>query len=52
MEGMTTKKMFRRESYEGSELYYRVMHKIFIPQLKLFFKEILNEKTPIILHCF
>ena len=51
MEGMTTKKKVRRESYGGSELYYRVMHKIFIPQLKLFFKEILNEKTPIILHC-
>ena len=51
MEGMTTKKKVRRESYGGSELYYRVMHKIFIPHLKLFFKEILNEKTPIILHC-
>ena len=51
MEGMTTKKKVRRESYGGSELYYSVMHKIFIPQLKLFFKEILNEKTPIILHC-
>ena len=51
MEGMNTEKKVRRESYGGSELYYRVMHKIFIPQLKLFFKEILNEKTPIILHC-
>ena len=51
MEGINTKKKVRRESYGGSELYYRVMHKIFIPQLKLFFKEILNEKTPIILHC-
>ena len=51
MEGMTTKKKVRRESYGDSELYYRVMHKIFIPQLKLFFKEILNEKIPIILHC-
>ena len=51
MEGMTTKKKVRRESYGGSELYYRVMHKTFKPQLKLFFKEILNEKTPIILHC-
>ena len=51
MEGMTTKKKVRRESYGGSELYYGVMHKTFKPQLKLFFKEILNEKTPIILHC-
>ena len=51
MEGINTKKKVRRESYGGSELYYRVMHKIFIPQLKLFFKEILNEKIPIILHC-
>ena len=51
MEGINTKKKVRRESYGGSELYYRVMHKIFIPHLKLFFKEILNEKTPIILHC-
>ena len=51
MEAINTKKKVRRESYGGSELYYRVMHKIFIPHLKLFFKEILNEKTPIILHC-
>ncbi len=51
MEGMNTKKKVRRESYGSSELYYRVMHKNFIPQLKLFFKEILNEKTPIIIHC-
>ena len=51
MEAINTKKKIRRESYGGSELYYRVMHKIFIPHLKLFFKEILNEKTPIILHC-
>ena len=51
MEAINTKKKVRRESYGGSELYYRVMHKIFIPHLKLFFKEILNEKTPMILHC-
>ena len=51
MEAINTKKKVRRESYGGSELYYGVMHKIFIPHLKLFFKEILNEKTPIILHC-
>ena len=51
MDGMNTKKKVRRESYGGSELYYRLMYKIFIPQLKLFFKEILNEKIPIILHC-
>ena len=51
MDGMNAKKKVRSKSYGVSELYYRTMHKIFIPQLKLFFKEILNEKTPIILHC-
>ena len=51
MDGMNAKKKGRSKSYGVSELYYRTMHKIFIPQLKLFFNEILNEKTPIILHC-
>ena len=51
MDGMNAKKKGRSKSYGVSELYYRAMHKIFIPQLKLFFNEILNEKTPIILHC-
>ena len=51
MDGMNDKKKVVSKSYGGSELYYRAMHKIFIPQLKLFFNEILNEKTPIILHC-
>ena len=51
MDGMNAKKKVRSKSYGVSELYYRTMHKIFIPQLKLFFNEILNEKTPIILHC-
>ena len=51
MDGMITKKKVRSKSNGGSDLYYRAMHRIFIPQLKLFLNEILNKKTPIILHC-
>jgi len=51
MDGINTRKEVRSKSNGGSGLYYRAMHRIFIPQLKLFLNEILNKKTPIILHC-